>query len=113
MVEAGYGGDEVTALQGIPPLSPAVAERVVALTLAANRQPLDGRGDGEGRWDKRQFGATACGRIRYAGSGCPTIRTSRPSSRRSSGSIKMFVYFQKLARANLNSVTASHSQFAR
>ena len=45
----------------IPPLSPAVAERVVALTLAgprADRQPLDGRGDGEGRWDQRQFGAT-------------------------------------------------------
>jgi leucine-zipper of insertion element IS481 len=37
----------------IPPLSPAVAERVVALTLAGppDRQPLDGRGDGEGGWD--------------------------------------------------------------
>ena len=25
---------------------------------AADRQPLDRRGDGEGRWDQRQFGAT-------------------------------------------------------
>ena len=45
----------------IPPLSPAVAERVVAMTLggaAASSQPLDRRGDGEGGWDQRQFGAT-------------------------------------------------------
>jgi hypothetical protein len=43
------------------PLRPEVAERVVALTLAgpaADRQPLDRRGDGEGHWDQRQFGAT-------------------------------------------------------
>ena len=44
----------------IPPLSPEVAERVVALTLAGPppTATLDGRGDGEGRWDQRQFGAT-------------------------------------------------------
>src|SRR5262245_9245082 len=59
----------------IPPLSPEVAERVVALTLAGpppDRQPLDGRGDGEGCWLQRQFGATdlACS-WPAAGSGPP------------------------------------------
>jgi hypothetical protein len=51
---------EKTRPSRIPPLSPEVAERVVAMTLAsaASRQPLDGRGNGEGGWDQRQFGTT-------------------------------------------------------
>jgi Winged helix-turn helix len=45
----------------IPPLRPEVAERVVALTLAGpppTDSHLTRRGDGEGHWDQRQFGAT-------------------------------------------------------
>ena len=44
----------------IPPLSSAVAKgcRHDLGGAAASSQPLDGRGDGEGGWDQRQFGAT-------------------------------------------------------
>src|SRR6202044_3131449 len=45
---------------------------------AADRQPLDRRGDGESRWDQRQFGATdlACSWL-SAASGPPVSDLSR------------------------------------
>ena len=78
----------------IPPLRPEVAERVVALTLAG---PPPTASHWTGAAMAKALGSAsvrcngsgvlmACGPIWSAGSSCPTIPNSRPSSKRSSAS---------------------------
>jgi hypothetical protein len=83
------------AASGIPPLSTAIAERVVALTLGgspAGSQPLDRFRDGE-RSGSASVRCSESGlpmassRIGCGSSSCPTIRSSRPSCSTSSASI--------------------------